>query len=199
MTITIKNISGRVLYTAESATDVRSALIEAVKDGAYLRDAYLGGAYLGDADLRGAYLHGADLRGAYLRGADLHGANLRGADLRGAKGADLAKAQTSICPDGELIGWKKARGARIVKLRIPEDAKRSNASGRKCRAEYAEVLAITDHDGNPVVDAFSQHDEDFRYVVGETVRPDSFDEDRWNECAPGIHFYITRAEAEAHL
>lgn len=50
--------NGKALYTAESAQDVRAALEEAVKKGAYLQ-----GAYLRDADLQGAYLRGADLRG----------------------------------------------------------------------------------------------------------------------------------------
>jgi hypothetical protein len=74
----------RVLYTAENAQDVRAALVEAVREGAYLRGADLQGADLRGADLRGAYLRGADLRGADLQGADLRGAYLRGADLRGA-------------------------------------------------------------------------------------------------------------------
>jgi hypothetical protein len=101
--------SGKVLYTAENAADVREALVEAVKGSADLRGAYLGGADLGGADLggadlggadlggadlRGAYLGGADLGGAYLRGAYLGGADLGGADLRGAylRGADLRGA-----------------------------------------------------------------------------------------------------------
>ena len=90
---------GSVLYTSESARDVRAAVEEAVSKGAnlsgadlrdaYLRganlsDAYLGGANLSDAYLRGANLSGADLRGANLGGADLSDANLRGADLRDA-------------------------------------------------------------------------------------------------------------------
>lgn len=29
----------------------------------------------------------------------------------------------------------------------------------------------------------------------ETVSVADFDENRWNECAPGIHFFITREEA----
>ena len=33
------------------------------------------------------------------------------------------------------------------------------------------------------------------YRVGETVTPDSWDEDRWEECASGIHFFITPEEA----
>jgi uncharacterized protein YjbI with pentapeptide repeats len=87
--IEIKTLSGRVLYTAQSASDVRRALEEAVEGGANLRGANLRGANLRGANLRGAnlrgaYLRGANLRGAYLRGAYLRGANLRGANLRGA-------------------------------------------------------------------------------------------------------------------
>ena len=85
----------------------------------------------------------------------------------------------------------------IAKLRIPADAKRSNATGRKCRAEYAEVMEVVNAAGNAVAVGYSQHDHRFEYRAGDTVRPHAFDDDRWNECAPGIHFYITRAEAEA--
>lgn len=188
--IEIKTVAGRVLYTAKSASDVRAALVEAVK-----ARAYLGGAYLGGADLRGANLGGANLRGANLRDANLGGANLRDANLRDADAARLR-----VLPDeGDVIGWKKCRGNVIVKLRIPGDARRSNATGRKCRADRAEVLEIVGIDGKPVDVAASQHDEEFTYRAGETVTVDDFDENRWNECAPGIHFYITRAEAEAHL
>ena len=37
---------------------------------------------------------------------------------------------------------------------------------------------------------------DFLYRPGEIIVPDSFDDDRWNECSNGIHFIITRQEAE---
>ena len=192
MSVTIKSIGGRDLYVAESAGDVRAAVVEAVKASADLAGAYLARANLYSADLTGAYLSGADLTGANLSRADLYGANLSGANH-----AEAALAQTVVCPEGDIIGWKKCQGGRLVKLLIPSDAKRSNASGRKCRAEYAKVLAILD--GNENVDeARSQHNPGFIYRVGEMVHPDAFGEDRWNECAPGIHYYITRAEAEAH-
>ena len=71
-------------YTDEAATDLRSAVLEAVAKGAYLSDADLSGADLSGADLRGAYLSGADLSGADLSGAYLSGAYLSGADLSGA-------------------------------------------------------------------------------------------------------------------
>ena len=123
-------------------------------------------------------------------------ADLRGADLRGAKNlSPLLVAQLAVLPDeGDVIGWKKCQDNVIVKLRIPADVKRSNATGRKCRAERAEVLEVI---GAAV--GVSDWDSSFVYRVGETVTPtDAFDEDRFCECAPGIHFFITRAEAEAY-
>ena len=95
MKIKIKHrITKKVIYEA-NCSNLKEALVKAVKEGAYLRDAYLEGADLKGADLRGAYLEGADLRGAYLEGAYLEGADLEGADLRGAylEGADLRGAK----------------------------------------------------------------------------------------------------------
>ena len=139
----------------------------------------------------GVDLRGADLSGVDLRRADLRGADLSGVDLRRARNIPpIAAARTLITPAGEIIGWKKLSGGVICKLSIPSDAKRHNATGRKCRAEYAIVL-----EG----EGASTHDETFVYRVGRTVRPTTpFDDDRWNECASGIHFYLTREEAEEH-
>ena len=39
------------------------------------------------------------------------------------------------------------------------------------------------------------YDYNFIYKVGEIVEVDNFDKDRWNECSPGIHFFMTRDEA----
>ena len=156
------------------------------------------------ADLRGAYLRGAYLRGAYLSGADLRGADLRGAYLRGAdlRGAKVEKDTLNkyfpiACPDsGAFVGWKKCRDGAVVKLLIPAYAKRSSAFGRKCRCSAAKVLEITDVHGDPISEAMSCHDSRFIYRVGEIVSVDDFDEDRKNECSTGIHFFITRQEAE---
>jgi len=159
-----------------------------------LRRADLRGAYLQGAYLQGAYLQGADLRGADLRRADLQGADLRRADLQGADGVNLN------CPEtGSFTAYKKARiGTQrvIVKLLIPEDAKRSSATSRKCRCDKAVVLDITDVAGiENFESAQSDRDSNFIYKVGETVSVDDFDENRWNECSTGIHFFITRQEA----
>lgn len=165
----------------------------------------LSGADLSYAILSYANLNGADLSGASLHGADLWSADLSGASLSGANHVKLSIAKTSILPDeGDIIGWKKAWTGDIpatpviVKLLIPADAQRSNATGRKCRASTARVLDLQDKQGNslpPDTTAYSGHDPDFTYKKGETVHVEDFDTNRWNECATGIHFFITRIEA----
>ena len=165
---------------------------------ANLYDANLYDADLSCADLSCADLSCADLSCANLRGANLHGANLSCANL-----SELTIAQTSIIPDdGDVIGWKKTYADNktpiIVKLLIPADAQRSNGTGRKCRASKARVLDLQDMQGNslpPDTTAYSGHDTDFTYKKGETVSVADFDTNRWNECASGIHFFITRIEA----
>ena len=149
------------------------------------------------ANLRSADLIGADLKGANLRGSDLICAELSGADLSGAdlSGADGIPA--ICCPEeGSFIGFKKA-GDYIVKILILDDAKRSSATSRKCRCSKAKVLSITELDGSEtdVTEVESNYDSSFVYRIGETVEVPNFDDDRWNECAPGIHFFITRQEA----
>jgi len=173
-----------------------------------LHGANLHGANLNYADLHYADLHGADLHGANLHGANLNYANLHGADLHGANlhcanlyGADLhcadlrsvEIARLNILPDGDIIGWKKCDNDVIVKLLIPKNSRRSNGTSRKCRAEFADVVDV-------IGGKFGQsvHDGRFIYRKGERVRADSFDDDRWNECSNGIHFFITREEAEAY-
>ena len=166
-----------------------------------LSDANLSGADLRCANLSDANLSDADLSGADLRCANLSDANLSDADL---SDADLSGAEPKIaCPSaGAFIGWKKAwhdaGESAIIKLQIPEDAKRSSATGRKCRADKAIVLAIYNLDGDEIDSAYSLYDHDFVYRKGESIIPDAFDDNRWNECSHGIHFFITREEAEEY-
>ena len=206
------DLSGAYLRGADlSGADLRGAdLSGADLSGADLRGADLSGAYLSGADLSGAYLRGADLRGAYLSGAYLSGAYLSGAYLRGAdlsgaylSGAYLSEAKNLpyipiACPtDGAFVGWKKLDGM-LVKLLIPEDARRCSAAGRQCRCDKAQVLAITFFDGSDtgLTEILNKnHKHELLYKVGEMVYPDSFDEDRWHECTHGIHFFINKQEA----
>ena len=185
-------------------------LIRADLRGADLRGADLRGADLRETDLRGAdligaYLIRADLRGADLRETDLRGADLRETDLRETDliGANLSGAMNApyvpmACPDeGEYTAYKKARGDYIVVLHIPSYAKRSSASGRKCRCDKANVIRIENLDGSmaDVSTVYSIYDDSFEYTVGETVTVENFDDNRWNECAPGIHHFMNRREA----
>jgi len=194
---------------------------------ANLSETDLSMANLSETDLRGVNLRGADLRLVNLRGADLIMANLseanlrwvnfRGADLRLAnlRGANLSETDLSeaslietdlsetdlpplfeakmrITPDGVFDAWKSCRKGVIVKLRIPARARRSNATGRKCRAEYVKVLSVIG-----AKEGISKHDQSVIYRKGETVTCDDWCEDRWEECAGGIHFFLTREEAES--
>ena len=178
--------------------------------GAYLSGANLTGADLSYADLSNADLSGADLTGADLSYADLIGANLTGADLSYAylsraylSGANLSNTKgipSIACPEkGSFIGFKKARG-KIIELLILEDSLRSSATTRKCRCSKAKVLSITNLDGSDggIKAIQSDRTASFVYSVGETVEVPDFETDRWKECAPGIHFFITRQEAVEH-
>ncbi|MGL4232670.1 MAG: pentapeptide repeat-containing protein [Casimicrobium sp.] len=190
-----RQISGLAMREAlEAACKARADLSGADLSGANLSGANLSGANLYGADLSGANLSGANLSGANLSGANLSGANLSGANLSGAIGSSLAVSKTRILPDGDLIVWKKCRDGVLVKLRVPAHAKRSHAFGRKCRCSEAIVLEIIGGEF-----ATSIHDKSFVYRLGETVFPEQpFCENWQDECASGIHFYITEEEARAH-
>ena len=167
--------------------------------GAYFRGADLVRADLVRADLRGADLYEADLRGADLRGADLVRADLRGANLIGARNVPYLPM---ACPDeGEYTAYKKVRGNYIVVLHVPSYAKRSSALGRKCRCDKADVIRIDNLDGSManVSTVYSSYDSNFKYTVGETVTVENFDDNRWNECAPGIHHFMNRQEAVNYI
>ena len=171
-------------------------------DGANLYSADLSNANLSNANLSNTDLSYANLSNANLYGANLSGANLKGADLSNAKLKGAYTNETTAffhlqCPEeGSYIAYKKCQEDRIVKLLIPEDAKRSSATTRKCRASKAKVLSITNIDGTENFDiAFSCYDRCSIYKVGKTIEIKDFDENRWNECSTGIHHFMTRKEA----
>ena len=173
--IQIKSRWGSVLFEYEKENNtIKDTLIEAVKKCAYLR--------------------GADLRGADLSDADLSGAGLRDAYLSGAK--EIPYIPIACPSDGAFIGWKKIAYKYLVMLEIPEDAQRCSAATNKCRCDKAKVLGITDISTNEVLDSVvNSNYHKTTYTVGEMVYPDSFDENRWNECSNGIHFFINKQDA----
>ena len=208
-------LAAHALWIAVDPAGSRADLSRADLSRADLSRANLYGANLYGANLYGANLYGADLYGADLYGANLYGADLSRANLSRANlsranlsranlyGANLSRANLSranldavrdlrfqIPQEGELIVYKKLSGGVIAKLRIPPEAARTATPvGRKCRAEFVEVI-----EGEGV----SMHDRTIKYAPGLTVRPDRYDPDIRAECLPGIHFFLTREEAEEY-
>ena len=188
----------------------------AIVRGANMRGANMRGADMRDADMRGANMRGAnmhkadmhkaDLSGAIVRGADMRdtimrGAVMRGVDMRGAvmRDADMRSARGGYmaCPsEGSFVGWEKTAG-RVVKLLIPEDARRNSAGAERGRCDKAYVVEIQNTDGTraDIEAVVSDHDSNFIYTLGSTIEVPGFDDNRWNECAPGIHFFIDRRAA----
>ena len=218
------NLSGADLFGADlSGANLSGAnLSGADLSGADLPGANLSGANLSWADLSGANLSGANLSRADLSGADLSRADLSRADLFGANlfEANLFRANLSEalsidtllwdsntafyslqCPEtGTYTAYKKTNNL-IVELEIPYDALRSSATSRKCRASKARVISITDLAGRPAGDRVLSdyaYSPKIEYIVGQTIEIPNFDTNRWRECAPGIHHYITREEAVKH-
>jgi Family of unknown function (DUF5758)/Pentapeptide repeats (8 copies) len=191
------NLSGADLSRANL---YEANLYEANLFRANLSGADLSGADLSRADLSRADLSRADLSGANLSGANLSGANLSGANLEEIKNAALSLAQTRITPqEGAFVGWKKLQDGVIAKLVIPHDADRVNCAGsRKCRA--ARVFVHEMYLGNEVFPGIGigTHDGKTQYITGKETLPDSFDPSITVECSHGIHFFLTREEAEAY-
>ena len=165
--------------------------------GATLRSAECQGADFSDAELGGACFYKADLRCADFANAHLSHTDFTEADLIDAHNIDQVQTITTILPEGSIIGWKKALnpsgGTCLVKLRIPEEVPRSNATGRKCRAARAKVLEVI---GAPY--GISVHNHAIIYRPGDVVEAHAFGTENFIECSGGIHFFITRAEAEAY-
>ena len=179
--IEIKNIFGKLLFEFECENNtVKKTVKKAIESSTDLRY--------------------ADLSYADLSSADLSSANLRYADLRSAKQNESTSFLNIACPEeGSFIAYKKA-GGKIIKLMITEDAKRSSASTLKCRASKAKTISIENIDGTPYDQNFvsSDYDSSFIYRIGEVVEVTNFDEDRWNECAPGIHFFLSKKLAKQY-
>lgn len=203
--------------------DISGAYLECSRlYGSDLSNAKLDGANLSNCDLRGAILYSAslidsDLSHSLVTGANflrsnclrtnLFGVSLEYADFGAAFPHEAINVHyiPMACPDaGAFVAWKKVKVVMkkekivthgIVKLLIPASAKRSSAVGRKCRANKAKVLSIEIIGGGRVDHAYSVHDSSFVYRVGQIVEVEDFDDNRFEECAPGIHFFINKQEA----
>ena len=157
-------------------------------------------------DMTNAVLCGANLSRAHIVSSNLSGADFKRADAFNASFVSCNMENISIdyetkfmapAPEGDLIGWGK-KGVYIVKMRIPSKAKRSWATSYKLRAEFVETLEIWD--GDDQVYAISHRAKDMtplvRYAVGTLTWADQWDPNRWLECSHGIHFFLSREQAE---
>ena len=205
-----ENMKADLSYRNLSGLDLRNVNLYRVNlRNANLRSADLRKANLRKADLRKAALRNANLRNADLSKADIYAADLKEANLLGTnlKNANISyakiNANTKIdypiaCSEtGSFIGYKKAGYEYIVKLQICGDAKRSSATTKKCRCSKALVLSIENIDGSDsgLQEIESDFDSRFVYRVGEIAEVFDFDDNRWDECAPGIHFFMDRQDA----
>lgn len=155
------------------------------------------------ANLNKAELKGANLTKAILKETNLFHANLHEAVLKEVKVNEYTMFYFPICPEeGEIIGYKKVdashRQYAIVKLLIPADARRNSATTYRCRADKAKVLQIKREDNTMLNKAYSNYQSDFIYEVGKWLEIADFDEDRWHETAPGIHFYLAENLAKCY-
>lgn len=170
--------------------------------------ARLYGANFRGANLFHACFFGAELEKADFTGANLYETDLRRAKLRGAVG--LGYIPQKIPSHGAFIAWKlvtldtEARlheKPAIVKLRIPEDARRLEILNGECKASKAEVLEIQTIDGKPLPDAvgISMRDGRTTYAAGTVIEVPDYVADRLNEHSPGIFFYLSRDQAVHYM
>ena len=180
------NLSEANLYEANLS---RANLYGANLSRAYLYGSNLSRANLSRANLYEANLYEANLHRANLYEANLYEANLRGADLRGAKGNLIEYRKGKVLTD-KIIGYKKCEKDVIVTLEIPRGAIVFSISGSKCRTNKAKVIAIDGTDR-----AISTY-KYMSYYVGDEFTVYNFNCEYSEECAQGIHFFMTREEAE---
>jgi hypothetical protein len=205
------NLSNAILHRAYL---FQANLCNSNLNGADLTNANMENALMCYCSLRYAILCATNLDGVNLMNSDMKFANLNSTNISKANLAKVDFNETVFehvlhdtgtaffdlqCPEeGSFIGFKKVRPYWIVKLLIPEDAKRSSATTRKCRCSKAKVLSIYNMcEKSLTTDKIINTDSPHKtiYKVGEMVYPDSWDDNRWNECSHGIHFFITELEA----
>ena len=197
------NLSGAILRYADlTRANLRCAdltfadLTSANLTGDDLTDVDLSYAHLTRANLSGADLSGAILTGADLTDANLSYAHLTWANLSGANLTDTILDEKEQCRKGivltePMIGYKKARGGKIITLEIPIGAKVFSINNNKRRTNKAKVI-----DMQGETELSSWFNTNFKYHVGNEIEIKDFDERYYVECGEGVHFFLTRKEAE---
>ena len=159
--------------------------------------------------LVGMKLCGCKARGCSFRFQDMTDIDLRGANIYASVLEDAINQDKVItdeetqwykmrCPEeGEaFIAWKCCTDLRVVMMLVPRDAKRCMATMETGRASKVKVLKITSIDESENFTwAQSTVDPDFYYEVGKWLEPaNGFQEDRWKDSSPGIHFFLDRQQ-----
>lgn len=164
-------------------------------------------AYLANCDLSGLKFCGHNLQyldfyDSNLENADFSDCDIRNISLNFANTDGITMPDTPLqCPEfGEFVAYKKVlRGNKwlIAKLLIPADARRISGLTPICRSDKAIVVHFEEMNGKIISQRYatSWYDPSFIYRVGEEAVVDNFSENRWNDFAPGIHFYTQKKEA----
>ena len=92
--------------------------------------------------------------------------------------------------------YKKLSCGDIATLQLKKGAIFQSENHSKCRTGEALVTSIEDKDGNKIKTGRSQYDISFIYEVGKIVSAPY--DDRIEECSTGIHFFLTKEEAERY-
>ena len=164
----------------------------------------------------GTFFDGADVSGSNFKFADTIDCNdFYAKDQmihKGLKGVGSAENPIfhipMACPShGAFIGWYGVgytapitvthgkRTSWVLKLEIPEDARRCSAEGEICRCDKAKLVELQDLAGNVLEDqevTISYNMQEYTLKVGEITEAPIYEEDCLKE-GPGIPFYIDYA------
>ena len=196
------NLSG-IDFTLSSFENVRLENVDfsgAAVENVLFDGCSVKGAVFRNVNMKTASMRYCDMTGCDIRGANLFGAVLEHAKLDGIISDERTQWFRMHCPEkGAILGYKKCVNDRLVQLLIPADAKRTSATLPSCRCSKAKVLTIKSFDSTEEFDeAWSLVDENFVYHKGEWVEVSDFNEDRWMDSTTGLHFWMSREEANRY-
>ena len=121
-------------------------------------------------------------------------------DKNTIKDWDLHYTTGIIPPQNTTILYKKAYVIKddkftemIIKLEVPEKAKRVYCDDLKIRVSKAKVIGFYNLDGSALpadTEVVSSYDHTFKYKIGDTVKPEKDFDPTSGSCGSGIHGYI---------
>jgi len=100
---------------------------------------------------------------------------------------------TPLCPGTDEYIYAIAELVVTEPGFISKYESRFNKKGRVAAARVVEIRLLDT--GEPVNVAYSNWDNNFKYTVGEEVRPDWFNDTKYEVCSAGIHCFLDRQDA----